>query len=93
MQPVWGQHFVAAAELPLGAELYVSAGNTSDLVAGAYTNRLFNGANSTVFAKMLSIFAVSVAPAILSQASAPGIRWPKSGSGPRPNGSKFQRWQ
>ncbi len=33
-QPVWGQGFRPAAELPLGAELYVSAGRTGDLVAG-----------------------------------------------------------
>ncbi len=26
IQPVWGQRFGAAAELPLGAELYVGAG-------------------------------------------------------------------
>ncbi len=43
MQPLWGQRFGAAAELPLGAELYASAGNTGDLVAGVLTNRAFNG--------------------------------------------------
>ena len=48
MQPVGGQRFGAAAELPLGAELYASAGNTSDLVAGAYTNRVLNGAFASV---------------------------------------------
>ena len=44
IQPVWGQRFGAAAELPLGAELYAGAGSTSDLVAGAHTNRVFNRA-------------------------------------------------
>ena len=31
---MWGQGFGPAAELPLGAKLYVSAGSTGDLVAG-----------------------------------------------------------
>ncbi len=31
---VWGQGFGPAAELPLGAELYASAGSAGDLVAG-----------------------------------------------------------
>jgi hypothetical protein len=51
-QPVWGQGFGPAAELPLGAELYVSGGSTGDLVAGTRTNRVFDRANSTVSAKM-----------------------------------------
>jgi hypothetical protein len=42
-QPVWGQGFGPAAELPLGAELYVSAGSTGNLVAGDPANRVFNG--------------------------------------------------
>ncbi len=46
-QPVWGQGFGLAAELPLGAELYVSADSTGNLVAG-------DRANSTVFAKNAS---------------------------------------
>jgi hypothetical protein len=33
-QPSWGQRFGAAAELPLGPELYVTAGSAGDLVAG-----------------------------------------------------------
>jgi hypothetical protein len=33
-QPLWGQRFGAAAELPLGPELYVNAGSAGDLVAG-----------------------------------------------------------
>jgi hypothetical protein len=37
---LWGQGFGSAAELPLGAELYVSAGSAGDLVAGVRTNRL-----------------------------------------------------
>ena len=49
MQPVWGQRFGAAAELPLGAERYVSVGSAGDL-AGVYKPRLQR--NSTVFAKM-----------------------------------------
>ncbi len=32
-QPLWGQRFGAAAELPLGPELYVSTDSTADLVA------------------------------------------------------------
>jgi hypothetical protein len=32
--PSWGQRFGAAAELPLGPELYVTAGSAGDLVAG-----------------------------------------------------------
>ncbi len=40
---MWGQGFGPAAELPLGAELYVSAGSTGDLVAGLHMNRVFNG--------------------------------------------------
>ncbi len=39
MQPVWGQRFGAAAELPLGAELYASAVAPAIFVAGALTNR------------------------------------------------------
>ncbi len=42
--PVWGQGLGPAAELPLGAELYVSAGSAGDLVAGNPANRVFNGA-------------------------------------------------
>ncbi len=34
VEPVCGQRFGAAAELPLGAEFYVRAGSTGDLVAG-----------------------------------------------------------
>jgi anti-anti-sigma factor len=34
VEPVWGQRFGAAAELPLGPELYVTAGRAGDLVAG-----------------------------------------------------------
>jgi hypothetical protein len=30
--PLWGQRFGAAAELPLGPELYVTAGRAGDLV-------------------------------------------------------------
>ena len=41
--PVWGQGF-GAAELPLGAELYVSAGSAGDLVAGNPANRVFDRA-------------------------------------------------
>jgi hypothetical protein len=52
VEPVWGQRFGAAAELPLGAELYVRTGSTGDLVAGTRTDRVFDRANSTVFAKM-----------------------------------------
>jgi hypothetical protein len=47
-----GQGFGPAAELPLGAELYVSAGSTGDLVAGTPTDRVFDRANSTVSAKI-----------------------------------------
>ncbi len=47
-QGMCGQRFGAAAELPLGAERYVSAGSAGDLVAGglaflAAPNRVFNG--------------------------------------------------
>jgi hypothetical protein len=52
-RPSWGQRFGAAAELPLGPELYVTAGSVGDLVAGDPANRVFDRANSTVFAKML----------------------------------------
>ncbi len=45
---LWGQRFGAAAELPLGAELYVLAGSTGDLVADVRTNHSFNGAFVTV---------------------------------------------
>ncbi len=41
--PVWGQGLGPAAELPLGAERYVRAGSTGDLVAGTRTDRVFNG--------------------------------------------------
>ncbi len=46
---MWGQRFGAAAELPLGAELYVNAGSAGDLVAGrlpllAFPTRVFTGA-------------------------------------------------
>jgi hypothetical protein len=34
VEPLWGQGFCPAAELPLGAELYVRAGSAGDLVAG-----------------------------------------------------------
>jgi hypothetical protein len=44
VQPVWGQRFGAASELPLGAELYVRAGSTGDLVAGTRTDRVFDRA-------------------------------------------------
>jgi hypothetical protein len=44
VEPVWGQGFGPAAELPLGAELYVSAGSTGDLVAGTRTDRVFDRA-------------------------------------------------
>ena len=43
-EPVWGQRFGAAAELPLGAELYVRTGSTGDLVAGDPPNRVFDRA-------------------------------------------------
>jgi hypothetical protein len=46
VEPVWGQRFGAAAELPLGAELYVRTGSTGDLVAGTRTNRVFDRAYS-----------------------------------------------
>jgi hypothetical protein len=60
VEPVWGQGFGAAAELPLGAELYVRTGSTGDLVAGTRTDRVFDRAmpqqsskeNVTVFAKL-----------------------------------------
>ena len=70
-RPMWGQRFGAAAELPLGAELYASAGNTSDLVAGAYTNRVFNGVTMALRATEMHEDAARestkpVAPAILS---------------------------
>ncbi len=39
MHPVWGQGFGPAAELPLGAELYVSTGH---VVAGEPADRVFN---------------------------------------------------
>jgi hypothetical protein len=39
---LWGQGFSPAAELPLGAELYVSAGSTGNLVAGDPANRVFD---------------------------------------------------
>ncbi len=39
-QDMWGQRFAAAAELPLGAERYVSAGSAGDLVAGVDEPRL-----------------------------------------------------
>ena len=42
-RPSWGQRFGAAAELPLGADRYVSAGSAGDLVAGVPTNRVCNG--------------------------------------------------
>ncbi len=42
-QPLWGQGFRPAAELPLGAERHVSAGSAGDLVAGPGLNRVFNG--------------------------------------------------
>ncbi len=45
LEPVWGQRFGAAAELPLGAELYVTFGSAGDLVAGDPANRVFNGAS------------------------------------------------
>jgi hypothetical protein len=48
-QPAWGQGFGPAAELPLGAELYVSAGSTGDLVAGTRIDRVFDRALSTAF--------------------------------------------
>jgi glutaryl-CoA dehydrogenase len=41
---LWGQRFGPAAELPLGAERYVSSVSPGDLVAGVRTNRVFNGA-------------------------------------------------
>jgi hypothetical protein len=44
VEPVWGQRFGAAAELPLGAEFYVRAGSTGDLVAGTRTDRVFDRA-------------------------------------------------
>jgi GTPase len=37
-QPVWGQGFGPAAELPLGAELYVPPGSAGDLVDGSRTS-------------------------------------------------------
>ncbi len=43
-----GQRFGAAAELPLGAELYVSAGSAGDLVAGNPANRVFDRAFARV---------------------------------------------
>ncbi len=57
MQPVWGQRFGAAAELPLGSELYANAGNASDLVAGAYTNRVFNGVSTALRATKMNEYA------------------------------------
>jgi hypothetical protein len=44
---MWGQGFGPAAELRLGAELYVTAGSAGDLVAAAPANRVFNGALSS----------------------------------------------
>jgi hypothetical protein len=41
---LWGQGFRPAAELPLGAELYVSTDSAGDLVAGDPAKRIFNGA-------------------------------------------------
>jgi hypothetical protein len=43
-RPSWGQRFGAAAELPLGPELYVTAGSVGDLVAGTRTDRVFDRA-------------------------------------------------
>ncbi len=40
--PVWGQGLGPAAELPLGAELYLRAGSAGDLVAGNPANRVFD---------------------------------------------------
>ncbi len=37
VQPVWGQGFGPAAELPLGAERHVNSGSTGDLVAGGFS--------------------------------------------------------
>ncbi len=47
-QPLWGQRFGAAAELPPGPELYATAGSTGDLVAGTLTSRAFNEAISSI---------------------------------------------
>jgi hypothetical protein len=41
---LWGQRFGAPAELPLGAELYVTTGSAGDLVAGDPASRVFNEA-------------------------------------------------
>ena len=48
-QPLWGQGFGPAAELPLGAERYVSAGSAGDLVAGVLTKRVFDRASFNLF--------------------------------------------
>jgi hypothetical protein len=40
----WGQRFGAAAELPLGPELSVTADSGGDLVAGDRANRVFDRA-------------------------------------------------
>ncbi len=69
--PLWGQRFGAAAELPLGAELYVLAGSAGDLVAGVRTSRVFNGVPMALRATEMDEDAGAgkpkpVAPAILS---------------------------
>jgi hypothetical protein len=49
VEPVWGQGFRPAAELPLGAELYVRTGSSGDLVAGTRTDRVFDRAIAGLF--------------------------------------------
>jgi hypothetical protein len=50
-QPLWGQGFGPAAELPLREELYVTAGNTGDLVA-AFVKTASSTERSALIAKM-----------------------------------------
>ncbi len=62
--PVWGQGLGPAAELPLGAELYVSAGSAGDLVAGNPANRVFDRAS----------FVESIKPEAVNSWVAPDAR-------------------
>jgi hypothetical protein len=63
-RPLRGQRFGAAAELPLGPELYVIAGSAGDLVAGDPANCVFNGVRMAL--RATEMHEDAVAPVILS---------------------------
>ncbi len=75
-QPVWGQGFGPAAELPLGAELYVTADSTGNLIAGDPANRVFDRVTMALRATKANEDAARdstkpVAPAIFRRCSSP----------------------